>query len=451
MNVKGDRMSKNTFRTVSIVISVLILVCAFLVGAMGIVNGVGTVKDSAKAYDRFSGELRTLSESLLKQEEGKAQYDKDKAVYDLDKEQYDADLEAFNADEAAYAEKVMEYNGNLVAYSMGKSSLISGEAALNAGKAQLADGWDAYNTGVEMLDQKFSEFEEGKVQYEMYQTMAAQYNKLINTLEVLEEVGISHEEALAIISNQIGYELNDETLAAMQLQFDSFREIFEQSMQGIGSMEEAEALLNQSKAQLDDAYAKLVAGEAAMQEAARQLESGKAEVNSIGASISGGKERLQNTADEIAEAKAALDTREENLKAKAAELKEYETVVEKVQRGRDRLIDAGYGTEADETEALIEAASVNEATLRSIYMKDKVSFTTAYAAFLAAVIGSAIALLMLKNKKAIPAKAVAIIATVLGLVSVIASVVFGKVEPLAFCGSVLALTGIALTEGPETV
>ena len=442
-------MSKNTFRIAAIVVSVLILVCAFLVGAMGIVNGVGTVKDSSAAYERFSNELTALGENRQKLDDGKAQYDKDRAVYDLDKEKYEADLKAFNADEAEYAEKVMEYNGNLVAYSMGQSSLASGEAALSEGQAQLAEGWKAYYAGAEMLDQQLSEFENGKAQYEMYQSAAAEYNKLVNTIEVLESVGISHEEALAIISNQLGYELTDETLAFMKQQFDSIKEMIEQSMQGIGSMEEAEAMLVEAKAQLDDAYNKLVAGEAAMQAAAEQLESGRAQVGSIGASIVGGKDRLQSTADKIAEAKAGLDQREENLKAKAAELREYETVMEKVQRGRDSLIDAGYGTEADSTEDLIAAASVHEKELRHSSRTDSFSFITAYAAFLLAVVGAAAALLVFKNKKLDSAKLIAVIAAVLGLVSVVASIVFGKVETLAFCGSVLALVGIALTEQPE--
>ena len=76
------------------------------------------------------------------------------------------------------------------------------------------------------------------------------------------------------------------------------------------------------------------------------------------------------------------------------------------------------------------------------------SFITTYAAHLLSVAAAATALIMLAKKDTRAGK-LALAGAILGAVSVIASLVYGTVDTLAFAAAVLSLVGVSLIKTEE--
>lgn len=428
--------SKNQWRILAIVLAVALLVVSFLTGVMGIVDNLGPVKEAQSAYADFHDELSALRENDAFLAEGKAEYESAKADYDAEFAAYEDEYGKYEDAEVQYSKDVLEYNTQLIAYSAGKNALGGAAgSAVSEGKSKLDEGWKLYNEGKAAYDAGLAEFEKQKQEYEKGVSM---YEYMLNSIEALEASGMSHDEALAAVGAQAGIELSDEYIAQMKAGIDTAQAL----------IPEAEKKLSEGKAQLDAAYDQLMLGEAGLETAQAQIASAKAQLDSMRSSIASGPARLDEQGQSVSDSKSELDARKSELDAKAEELSVYEDVSEKVSRARDKLIDQGFGDNAAGTEQLISSAGAHEAQLRSEYLKTLISFILTYAGHLLAVASAVAALLLLRKNKLPAAIKLSVVGVALGLISVIASIVFGDLDTLAFAAAVLTAAGVGLTAAP---
>ena len=189
-------------------------------------------------------------------------------------------------------------------------------------------------------------------------------------------------------------------------------------------------------------------GEAGLEAAEAQIAAAKAQLESIGGSIAGGPERLDADGQAVSEARSALEGKKAALDAEAGELSVYEDIQEKVSRARDMLIDEGYGTAQDDTAKLLSAAAAHEDKLHGEYMRSLISYILTYAGHILAVAAAVAALLLLRKKMQPAAIKLGCAAVILGVVSVVASLVFGDLSTLAFAAAVCAAAGVGLSGEP---
>lgn len=427
-------ISKNQWRIIALTAAVALLVVAFLTGVTGAMDNIGAVRESESSYTDFHDELESLRENDLKLAEGKSGYESAKAAYDAEYAAYEAEYGEYEAADRKYNEDVLEYNRQLIAYSVGKNAL-SGADALSEGRSRLEAGWAAYNEGKAAYDAGAAEFQKQKQEYEKGVSM---YEYMLSAIEGLEASGMSHEQALQAVGAQAGMELSDEYIAEMKAGLDTAQAL----------IPEAEAKLAEGKAGLDAAYDKLMQGEAGLEAAEAQIAAAKAQLESIGGSIAGGPERLDADGQAVSEAKAALEGKKAALDAEAEELSVYEDIQEKVSRARDMLIDEGYGTAQDDTAKLLSAAAAHEDKLHGEYMRSLISYILTYAGHILAVAAAVAALLLLRKKKQPVAMKLSCAAVILGVVGVVASIVFGDLSTLAFAAAVCAAAGVGLSGEP---
>lgn len=427
-------VSKNQWRIIALTAAVALLVVAFLTGVTGAMDNIGAVREAESSYTDFHDELESLRENDLKLAEGKSGYESAKAAYDAEYAAYEAEYGEYEAADRKYNEDVLEYNRQLIAYSVGKNAL-SGADALSEGRSRLEAGWAAYNEGKAAYDAGAAEFQKQKQEYEKGVSM---YEYMLSAIEGLEASGMSHEQALQAVGAQAGMELSDEYIAEMKAGLDMAQAL----------IPEAEAKLAEGKAGLDAAYDKLMQGEAGLEAAEAQIAAAKAQLESIGGSIAGGPERLDADGQAVSEARSALEGKKAALDAEAEELSVYEDIQEKVSRARDMLIDEGYGTAQDDTAKLLSAAAAHEDKLHGEYMRSLISYILTYAGHILAVAVAVAALLLLRKKKQPAAMKLSCAAVILGVVGVVASIVFGDLSTLAFAAAVCAAAGVGLSGEP---
>lgn len=427
-------ISKNQWRIIALTAAAALLIVAFLTGVTGAMDNIGTVREAESAYTEFHDELESLRENDLKLAEGKSGYESAKAAYDAEYAAYEAEYGEYEAADRKYNEDVLEYNRKLIAYSVGKNAL-SGAGALSEGKSKLEAGWAAYNEGKAAYDAGAAEFQKQKQEYEKGLSM---YEYMLSAIEGLEASGMSHEQALQAVGAQAGIELSDEYIAEMKAGLDMAQAL----------IPEGEKKLAEGKAQLDAAYDKLMQGEAGLEAAEAQIAAAKAQLESIGGSIAGGPERLDADGQAVSEARSALEGKKAALDAEAGELSVYEDIQEKVSRARDMLIDEGYGTAQDDTAKLLSAAAAHEDKLHGEYMRSLISYILTYAGHILAVAAAVAALLLLRKKKQPAAMKLGCAAVILGVVSVVASLVFCDLSTLAFAAAVCAAAGVGLSGEP---
>lgn len=387
-------VSKNQWRAIAIVLAVVLLLAAFMTGLTGIADGFSPVGDVREDYVSFKKELDTLSDNEKALADGKAEYAEKKAAYDEQQAAYNEKYKQYEAADKKYNEDVLSYNQQLIAYNVGKNQFNSSgaQSAVSSGRAQLDSGWASYN--------------EGK----------AAYDQLLSAISELEAKHIPHWMALKIVGGKAGIDLTDSYISDM-------------------------------KAQLDSAYAQLQQGEAGLTQAQQQIDSAQAQLSGMKQEIESGPAKLDADGQSVADTKAELDKEKEALDAKAEELSVYEDIAEKVERSRESLIDEGYGTAERTTAELLSSAGKHESALHRDYLKALISFIVTYAAHLLAVAAAAAALILLSKKQTSRSFKLAAIGAALGAVSVVASLVYGDIDTLAFAAAVLAALGVGLSIG----
>lgn len=435
-------LRKEQFRTISIVIAVILLVAAFTVGILNISDDKLELKHVQGEYNDFKTVVDSLSENDKKLTDGKAAYDSEKKSYDKDKAAYDKAVADCDEQEVKFDEDVMSYNQKLAQYNVTNDAVSSGKSAYESGKAQLDEGWKTVNEGeaqLKELDKATAAYTSGKAQYD--EGLAA-YDQLTKAISDLEDKGIPHVMALTMVSASTGQAITDDSLAEMKSQLDSAKKQLDTAKKQLDQAEKA-------KAQLDSAKAQLQQGQSELDSAKSQLDEGEKQVSKLKSEISGGQDKLDAEQKALTDKRAELDKTNEELEARSEKLKEYETVAEKAQRSREKLIDAGYGTAEDENAVILSAAQEHESKLHSEYMRATVSYNVGCIAYALAIVAAVIALLKLKKDSLKTATKLAIAAAALGAVSLIASAVFGSVHSLAFAAAVFTAVGVCLTEKPE--
>lgn len=435
-------LGKQQFRTISLVIAVILLVAAFMVGILNKSDDKLELKQVQGEYNDFKAIVDTLSENDKKLTDGKADYDSEKVSYDEDKAAYDKAVADCDAQEVKFDEDVMSYNQKLAQYNVTKDAVSSGKTAYNSGKAQLDEGWKTVNEGeaqLKELDKAKSAYSSAKSQYDQG---AAAYNKLTKAISDLEDKGVPHIMALTMVSATTGQIVTDDSLSEMKSQLDGAKKQLDTAKKQLDQAEKA-------KAQLDSAKSQLEKGQSELDSAKSQLDAGEKQVSKLQKEISGGQEKLDAEQKALTDKRAELDKTKEELEARSDKLKEYETVAEKAQRSREKLIDAGYGSAEDDNAAILASAQKHESKLHGEYMRATVSYSVTYAAHMLAIVIAIITLVKLKKGKLRPATTLAVAAAALGAVSLIASVVFGSVHSLAFAAAVFTAVGVCLTEKPE--
>lgn len=390
-------VNKTQMRAISIVLAVILLLAAFMTGITGVTGSKAPVNEAKAEYKSFKTQLDTIADNEEYLADNKEEYDAQKAEYDTLKAEYDEKYAQYEESEKKYTEDIMSYNQQLIAYNVGKNQFNSSgaQSAIASGKSELESGWAAYNQG------------------------KAAYDQLNAAISELENKFVPHWLALKIVGGKAGINLTDSYIADM-------------------------------KNQLDTAYAQLQQGEAQLDSAQQQVNSASAQLSSMQNEIAEGPAKLDADGQAIEETKAALEKEKETLDAKAEELSVYEKAGEKVERGRDDLIDEGYGTEENTTAELLSAALKHEGKLRGAYLKASISFTLTYACHLLAVVAGVAALVLLAKKREALSLKIAIVGAILGAVSVISSLIFGSVDTLAFAAAVFTLAGVALSQGENS-
>lgn len=435
-------LGKNQMRIISLVLAVALLVVAFMVGVLNKSDDKLELKQVQQEYTDFKTLVDGLSENDQKLADGKAEYDEEKAAYDEDKAAYDKAVADCDAAEVKFDEDVIDYNSKIVQYNVGKDAVSSGKDAYDKGKAQLDAGWETVNQGEEQLknyEKAKSAYNSAKAQYD--EGLAA-YNKLTDAIAELEDKGMPHVVALTMVSATTGQIITDDSLDEMQSQLSSAKKQLDTAKKQLDQAEKAKQQLSSAKKQLQK-------GESELKNAQSQLAAGEKQVSELEKEISGGQERLDAQLKQINDTRAQLEQTAEELDARNEKLKEYESISEKMQRNRDRLIDAGYGTNDDDNATILAAAQKHEDRLHSEYLKATVSYTVTNAAYMFSILAAVVALVMLKKGKLKPSAVLAVTAAALGAVSLIASVVFGSVHSLAFAAAVFTAVGVCLTERPE--
>lgn len=456
-------MNKSQLKIVSVVLAVILLVTAFMSGVMGIMDDLDGVRKSQSEFDSFNTMLTTMSECDRAVTDGKAEYDTRKAKLDADTEAYEKELNDLAASEKKFNEDVLGYNTQLLEYSAGKDALSAGGSAFTEGKKQLEQGWAAYNAGKEAFEQgkkdaaeKLKAYEQGKAAYEdglkQYEEGLAGYNQLMEGIEKLESMLIPHRLALIMISAQAGMKITDESIAEMKSGLDAAKVELDKAKAQFDAadamMPDAEKQMQDAEKQLNDTKAMLEKGQKELDSAEAQYEAGKKRIDDIGSSIGSTQAELGKASSELEAKRTELDARKEALDAEAKELSEYESAQETLRRRRETLIDEGFGTAADTNEALMAAASVRNDELHGDYMKTLVSYIVTYGTHLLSVAAAVIALAILK-KKLRPSLVLAIVSVALGAVGLVASIIFGNLDTLAFAAAVFTLAGVGLTEHEE--
>ena len=382
-------VSKTQWRAIAIVLAVVLLLASFMTGLTGIADNINPVGEVREDYAAFKKDLDALSDNDKALKDGKSEYDEKKAAYDELLAAYNAQYEAA---EKKYNEDVMSYNQQLIAYNVGKNQFSSSgaQSAISSGRAQLDSGWEAYNQG------------------------KAAYDQLTSAISELESKFVPHRLALKIVGSKAGIDLTDSYISDM-------------------------------KAQLDSAYAQLQQGESGLSQAQQQVSSAQAQLSSMQSEIESGPAKLDADGASVAAAKAELDKEKEDLDAKAEELSAYEDIEEKVERSRESLIDEGYGTADNTIAELLSSAKKHERALHWAYLKSLISFIVTYAAHLLAVAAASAALILLGKNQTSRSFKLAALGAALGAVSVIASLVYGFVDTLAFAAAVLAAAGVGLS------
>lgn len=384
-------VSKAQWRTIVIVLAVVLLLASFMTGLTGIADNINPVGELREDYAAFKKNLDALRDNNKALKDGKAEYDEKKAAYDELFAAYNEKYAQYEAADRKYNEDVLSYNRQLIAYNVGKNQLSSGaQSAISSGRAQLNSGWEAYNQG------------------------KAAYDQLTSAISELEKKLVPHRLALKIVGSRAGIDLTDSYLADM-------------------------------KAQLDSAYARLQQGESGLSQAQQQVDSAQAQLSSMQSEIASGPAKLDADGQSVAAAKAELDKEKETLDAKAEELSVYEDLSEKVERSRETLIDEGYGTPENTTAELLSSAKKHESSLHWAYLKSLISFIVTYAAHLLAVAAATAALILLGKNQDVRSFKLAALGAALGAVSVIASLIYGSADTLAFAAAVLAAVGVGLS------
>ena len=144
-------LRKEQFRTISIVIAVILLVAAFTVGILNISDDKLELMQVQDEYNDFKAVVDSLSENDKKLTDGKAAYDSEKKSYDKDKAAYDKAVADCDEQEVKFDEDVMSYNQKLAQYNVTKDAVSSGKSAYESGKAQLDEGWKTVNRGEAQL------------------------------------------------------------------------------------------------------------------------------------------------------------------------------------------------------------------------------------------------------------------------------------------------------------
>ena len=216
---------------------------------------------------------------------------------------------------------------------------------------------------------------------------------------------------------------------------------------GKAGIDLTDSYISDMKAQLDSAYAQLQQGESGLTQAQQQIDSAQAQLSGMKQEIESGPAKLDADGQSVADTKAELDKEKEALDAKAEELSVYEDIAEKVERSREGLIDEGYGTTESTTAELLSSAGKHESALHRDYLRALISFIVTYASHLLAVAAAAAALILLAKKQDSLAFKLAALGAALGAVSVIASLVYGDIDTLAFAAAVLAALGVGLSIG----
>lgn len=435
-------LGKEQFRTISIVIAIVLLVAAFMVGVLNISDDKLELKQVQGEYNDFKAVVDSLSENDKKLADGKAAYDSEKKSYDKDKAAYDKAAADCDAQEVKFDEDVMSYNQKLVQYNVTKDAVSSGKSAYTSGKAQLDEGWKAVNEGeaqLKDLEKAKAAYDSGKAQYD--EGLAA-YKQLTKAISDLEDKGIPHVMALTMVSASTGQVITDDSLSEMNTQLASAKKQLDTAKAQLQQAEKA-------KAQLDTAKAQLQQGQSELDSAKAQLDKGEKQVKQLKSEISGGQDKLDAEQKELADKRAELDKTKKDLEARSEKLKEYETVAEKAQRSREKLIDAGYGTAEDENSVILSAAQEHNSKLHGEYMRATVSYIVTYIAYAFAIVAAVTALVKLRKGGLELATKLAIAAAALGAVSLVASVVFGSVRSLAFAAAVFTAVGVCLTAKPD--
>ena len=94
-------LGKQQFRTISLVIAVILLVAAFMVGILNKSDDKLELKQVQGEYNDFKAIVDTLSENDKKLTNGKADYDSEKVSYDEDKAAYDKAVADCDAQEVS--------------------------------------------------------------------------------------------------------------------------------------------------------------------------------------------------------------------------------------------------------------------------------------------------------------------------------------------------------------
>lgn len=385
-------VSKTQWRAIAIVLAVVLLLASFMTGLTGIADNINPVGEVREDYAAFKKNLDALSDNDKALKDGKSEYDEKKAAYDELLAAYNEKYAQYEAADKKYNEDVMSYNQQLIAYNVGKNQFSSSgaQSAISSGRAQLDSGWEAYNQG------------------------KAAYDQLTSAISELESKFVPHRLALKIVGSKAGIDLTDSYISDM-------------------------------KAQLDSAYAQLQQGESGLSQAQQQVSSAQAQLSSMQSEIESGPAKLDADGASVAAAKAELDKEKEDLDVKAEELSAYEDIEEKVERSRESLIDEGYGTADDTIAELLSSAKKHESSLHWAYLKSLISFIVTYAAHLLAVAAASAALILLGKNQTSRSFKLAALGAALGAVSVIASLVYGFVDTLAFAAAVLAAAGVGLS------
>lgn len=337
----------------------LVAVLACLIALIGGVSAFFSGQEDAARLDNseFAEMLDEYSDALDKLETGKSENAENTQKYDDEKAAYDEALLAYTKAVADYEADVMEYNQNLLAYAVGKTALSSGSAGISEAKQQLEAGWAAYEQGKAEFDkgkaayeEKLNEYNAGKAAYD---EACTQLEQLEAVIEVMEQSGYTHQEALDFMSEQLGMELTDEYIAAAKAELEKTGELIE--LAG-AALPEAEAQIAAGEEQLGSSYAMLTEGQKQLDAAEAEFNAGQAQLNSMSSSMDGAPERLKEAESTNAQTEAALDEQKSALKAQEAELKKYEGLGDNAARWRETLIDKGYGDSSSTDLELLNAA-----------------------------------------------------------------------------------------------
>lgn len=115
-------VSKAQWRTIAIVLAVVLLLASFMTGLTGIADNINPVGELREDYAAFKKNLDALRDNNKALKDGKAEYDEKKAAYDELFAAYNEKYAQYEAADRKYNEDVLSYNRQLIAYNVGKIS-----------------------------------------------------------------------------------------------------------------------------------------------------------------------------------------------------------------------------------------------------------------------------------------------------------------------------------------